>query len=98
MQPLGDDACLNEDVIGAYLALDVVAVVGRLTMKMLIAIAVAQRGHGHYPEMIGECTDQAGGLFEAMFDLEAEAIDINSVDTALSERSVDISKQEPRVG
>jgi hypothetical protein len=61
-QALGDDACLNEDVIGAHLALDVVAVVGRLAMKMLIAIAVAQRGHVHHPEMIGECADQAGGL------------------------------------
>ena len=42
-------------------------------MKMLIAIAVAQRGHVYHPEMIGEGADQAGGLFETMFDLYSAA-------------------------
>jgi hypothetical protein len=37
---LGDDAYLNEDVIGTHLAINVAAVVSRLTVKMLIAIAV----------------------------------------------------------
>jgi hypothetical protein len=39
-QTLGDDACLNEDVIGAHLALNVTAVVSRLTVRMLVATAV----------------------------------------------------------
>jgi len=37
---LGDDACLNENVIGAHLALNVAPVVSRLTVKMLVAIAI----------------------------------------------------------
>jgi hypothetical protein len=31
-------------------------------MKMLIAIAGAQRGHIHHPETISECSEKAGGL------------------------------------
>src|ERR1700719_1647060 len=49
-------------------------------MKILITVAVAQRGHVSHPEMIGKCTDQAHGLFEAEFDLEAQSIDTNDLD------------------
>ena len=70
-QSLGDDAGLDEDVISVDFAVDVASVVGRLAMKVLIAVVVEQRDHVFHPEVIGEGTDQAGGLFEPMFDLEA---------------------------
>src|ERR1700736_3892736 len=49
-------------------------------MKILIAVAVAQGGHVLHPEMISECTDQTRRLFEAVFDLEAQAIEANDLD------------------
>ena len=49
-------------------------------MKILITVAVAQRGHVSHPEMIGKCTDQAHGLFEAEFDLEAQSVDTNDLE------------------
>src|ERR1700688_3752041 len=49
-------------------------------MKILITVAVAQRGHVSHPEMIGKCTDQAHSLFEAEFDLEAQSIDTDDLD------------------
>ena len=42
-QSLGDNAGLDEGMIGVYFAFDTVAVFGRLAMKVLIAVAVAQR-------------------------------------------------------
>src|SRR6202521_1479129 len=51
-------------------------------MKILITVPEAQRGHVSHPEMIGKCTDQAHSLFEAEFDLEAQAIETNDVDGA----------------
>src|ERR1700745_1693720 len=59
-----------------------VAVVGRLAMQILIAIAVAQRGHIHHPEMIREGSDQVDRLLEAVLDLEAQAVKINDVGSA----------------
>src|SRR6202162_1695900 len=49
-------------------------------MKILITVAVAQRGHVSHPEMIGKCTDQAHSLFEAELDLEAQPIYTNDLD------------------
>src|SRR6202007_1996914 len=62
-----------------------VAVVGRPAMQMLIAVAVTQRDHIHHPEMIGEGSDQADRLLEAVLDLEAQAVKINDVGSAKGE-------------
>src|SRR6516225_6339808 len=53
-QPLGDNAGLDEGMIGAHFASDTVSVIVRLAMKILIAIAGAQRNHVLHPEMVGE--------------------------------------------
>src|SRR6516162_3128919 len=53
-QPLGDNAGLDEGMIGALFAFDTVSVIVRLAMKILIAIAGAQRNHVLHPEMVGE--------------------------------------------
>jgi hypothetical protein len=62
-------------------------------MKMLIAIAGAQRGHIHHPKTISECSDLAGRLFEAVFELEAQAIETNDLDSAQGEIC---AHQQPR--
>src|SRR5215471_8809052 len=49
-------------------------------MKILIAVAAAQRHHTLHPKMVGEWADQANGLFEAMLDFEAQTIKTNDVD------------------
>ena len=41
-------------MIGAHFASDTVSVIVRLAMKILIAIAGAQRNHVLHPEMVGE--------------------------------------------
>src|SRR5579859_2323796 len=51
-QSLGDNASLDEGVIGAHFAFDTVAVVGRFAMEVLIAVVVAQRDHVFHPEMV----------------------------------------------
>ena len=76
---------------------DMASVVSRFAMKVLIAVAVEQRDHVFHPEMIGERTDQARGLFEPMFDLEAQAIETNDIDGAQG-RICAHQVQEPRVG
>ena len=48
-------------------------------MKILIAVPVAQRHHTPHPKMVGERADQADGLFEAVLDFEAQAIETNDV-------------------
>ena len=48
-------------------------------MEMLIAVMVAQRLHVPHPEMIREGSDLADRLFEAVLDLEAQAIEMNDV-------------------
>src|SRR5437879_1064464 len=53
-QSLGDDAGLDEGMIGADFAFDAAAVVGRFCDEVLIAVAVTQRDHVHHPEMVGE--------------------------------------------
>src|SRR6516162_11019342 len=53
-QPLGDNAGLDEGMICAHFAFDTVSVIVRLAMKILIAIAGAQRNHVLHPEMVGE--------------------------------------------
>ena len=52
-QSLSDDAGLDEDMVSVDLAFDMVAVVGRLAMEVLIAVAVEQRDHVFHPKMIG---------------------------------------------
>ena len=52
-QSLGDNASLDEGMIGAHFAFDTVAVVGRFAMEVLIAVVVAQRDHVFHPEMVG---------------------------------------------
>jgi hypothetical protein len=68
---LGDDACLNEDVTGAHLALDVRPVVSRLTVK---------DAGCHCDSATGSCPSSRNdrrmprwtyGLFEAVSDFEA---------------------------
>ena len=53
-QSLGDNAGLDEGMIGVDFAFDMVSVVSRLAMKVLIAVTVEQRDHVFHPEMIGE--------------------------------------------
>ena len=53
-QSLGDDAGLDEGMIGVHFAFDTVSVVGRFAMEVLIAVVVAQRDHVLHPEMVGE--------------------------------------------
>src|SRR5215204_782875 len=69
-------------MIGAHFAFDTASVVGRFAMKKLIAVVVAQGDHVFHPKMVGEGTDLARGLFEAVFDLEAQAIETDDVDRA----------------
>src|ERR1700674_485579 len=51
-QSLGDNASLDEGMVGAHFAFDTVAVVGRFAMEVLIAVVVAQRDHVFHPEMV----------------------------------------------
>jgi hypothetical protein len=53
-QSLSDNAGVNEDMISVDFAFDMASVVGRLAMKVLIAVAVEQRDHVFHPEMVGE--------------------------------------------
>ena len=53
-QTLGDHSGLDEDMVGAELALDLSSVSVRLAMKILIAVAAAQRHHTLHPKMVGE--------------------------------------------
>jgi hypothetical protein len=62
--------CLNEDMISVNFLFDMAPVFGRLAMKILIAVPVAQRNHVFHPEMIGEGTNLARGLFETVFNFE----------------------------
>ena len=59
---------------------DGVAVLGRLAMKVLIAVAAAKRLHVLHPEVVCECADPMYRLFEAVFDLEAQPIQANDFD------------------
>ena len=43
-QSLGDDASLDEDMISVDFAFDMAPVVGRLSMKILVTVSVAQTG------------------------------------------------------
>jgi len=79
-QPLTDDTGVDEDVIGVGLALDGVAVLGRLAVKVLIAVSAAKRLHVLHPEVVGECADPMYRLFETVLDLEAQAIQANDLD------------------
>ena len=49
-QTLGDHAGLDEDMVGADLALDLISVSVRLAMKILIAVLLAQRHHTPHPK------------------------------------------------
>src|SRR3984957_20722059 len=78
---LTDEPCLDEDVVGVKLALDVVAVFERGAMKMLIAVIAAQWLHVGHPKMVGERADPAHRLFEGVLDLEAQTIETNDLDS-----------------
>src|SRR5580658_9978434 len=60
-------------------------------MKVLVTVSVAQWRHALHPEMIGEGTDLAHGLFKAAFDLEAQAIEAN--DLAGTQRGIGAHQQ-----
>ena len=79
-QSLADEPCLDEDVVGVELALDVVAVFERGAMEMLIAVIAAQWLHVGHPEMIAERADLAHSLLEGELDLEAQTIETNDLD------------------
>ena len=81
-QALGDNAGLNEGMISVHFAPDMVSVIVRLAMKVLIAVAVAQRSNILHPEMICECADLVHRLFKAVLDLEAQAIETDDIDGA----------------
>src|SRR5215813_2122262 len=53
-QPLHDHCSLNKDMVSGDLAFDLIPISGRLAMKILIAVAVAQRHHSLHPKMVGE--------------------------------------------
>jgi hypothetical protein len=67
-------------MVGVDLAFDSVAVVEGLAVQMLIAVPVAERLHGGHPKVVGEGADQAHRLFEAVLDLEAQAVEANDLD------------------
>src|SRR5256885_4234044 len=79
-QSLADDAGLDEDMVGVNLAFDGVAVLERFAVQMLIAVAPAKGLHVGHPEVVGERADQTHRLFEAVLDLEAQAIEANDLD------------------
>ena len=51
---MGDDASLDEGMVGMNLVADLFAVALRLAMKVLIAVPVSQLRHVHHPEMVAE--------------------------------------------
>ncbi len=61
-------------MIGVGLALDGVALLERLAMKVLIAASAPKRLHVLHPEVVRECADAMYRLFEAVLDLEAQPI------------------------
>ena len=79
-QSLRDDARVNEEMVGVDLAFDGISIVVRFPMQVLVAVASTQPLHVPHPEMIREGADNANRLLEAVFDLEAQAIETNDVD------------------
>ncbi len=53
-QPLRNNACLNESVVGSQFAFDTVAIVFRLPVQILIAVAPLEWLHRFHPEVIGK--------------------------------------------
>ena len=78
-QPLTDDTRLDEDMVGVELAFDGIAVLGRRTVEMLVAVVATQRLHVGHPEMVREGTDQPDRLLEGVLDFEAQAVEANDV-------------------
>ena len=70
-QALGDQTQLDVALIGGQFAAEVVAVLGRLAMRMLRAVAAADGVHVLHPEVVGVSADGVNGLLEADLDFEA---------------------------
>jgi hypothetical protein len=71
---VGQGSRLNEDVIDLNLSLYVLSVLLRFAGHVFVTTAPFCWLHVHHPEVIGERADDIDGLFESVFNLEAQSV------------------------